>query len=130
MEESRRESRLPTSSRPSPGERWDRKVRPRSWLRKVSQNLIRSAPSILRLLFSTKMDFGISSNSKHGVLLWPAIAHLCFGSEHLLDAVHQILRAEWLCDVIVHLCNVQSQYFIYALRLCSDDDDRNTPGFF
>ena len=59
MEDSRRESRVPTSSKPSSRESEARKVNPRSWVKNVSQYLIRRAPPINLFLFSIVMVFGI-----------------------------------------------------------------------
>src|SRR5215216_4696350 len=59
MEESSRESRLPTRTKPSSSESTERKVNPRSWVKKVSQYLICRGPSISLFLFSIVMVFGM-----------------------------------------------------------------------
>jgi hypothetical protein len=87
MEESRRESRLPTRTRPSSRARRGRNVSPRSWVRNVSQYLIRSGPDP-PVLFSMN-DFchgGIENEASFGIASFHAL-----DLEHLFDAVHQVL---------------------------------------
>ena len=59
MEDSIRESRVPTRRSPSSRESWERSVNPLSWVRNVSQYLMRKVPSIILFLFSIVMVFGI-----------------------------------------------------------------------
>src|SRR4026209_2855989 len=59
MEDSSRESRAPTRSKPSSRASKDRSVNPRSWVRNVSQYLMCRGPSITLFLFSMVMVFGI-----------------------------------------------------------------------
>ncbi len=51
-------------------------------------------------------------------------------SHHLFDAVYQLLRAEWLRDVIVDFGDMQPQHLIDTLRLGRHHDHRDILGVF
>src|SRR5512134_2450215 len=109
MEESRRESRLPTSSKPSSRPRLERNVSPRSCVRNVSQYLIRNSPSMSRFLFSTAMVLGIFQDE---------VGLPCSAggfAQDLFDAVHQVLWAERFGNVVIHLGDMQAQHLVDAL---------------
>ena len=52
------------------------------------------------------------------------------GFEHLFDTIHKILRTERLGNVVIHLCNVKTEYTVDALGLGRDNDDRDILRFF
>src|SRR5512138_1744621 len=129
MEDSRRESRVPTRIKPSSWERWARNVSPRSCVKNVSQYLMRNSPSTRLFLFLIVMVFGMMDRFAKTRLPWAP--RLCFGFvEYFFDAVHQVLWTEWFGDVVIHLCDVQPQDFVDALCLRGNDDHRNVFRFF
>jgi len=60
----------------------------------------------------------------------PLVSSGGFLFKDFLDAVHQFLRAEGFCQVIIHLGNMQSENAVDVLSLCSYHDDGNVAGGF